>query len=591
MKRLIFIFLFLIPATGFSENKRPIVGEVTQQKESPGTEGSLKKLLAIQGVDTQYANCSKSYSPKDSNYLQSVSNCLWNGDQNAGIPKLSDDLRKKVQQTYALEQQEENRDQNRRPASASSLDLTKKSKQLSVDYMSDPAVVKLSESFQKKLEAALIGDEQQQKDKKTVAIVDHEKFVELYRTELGKTIVNSFTSYCLEVDYSNKFETTNQDCKDTQGQATGCPIYLISGDKKSAIKKNIDKLHKSDFVSDSSDWTGCIASVTNVCYLEASKITPNISVPEMSDSREKACLIMDYVKSARKNLIALDAQSEFYKKLKGGVGLKIGNQRNIAINDKNSIDAITTVTSKDIEDAFEPESKKLKKEMEKCINDQDQVVDMEACKKYLSTDSDKKKKEMAEFSLRQFAQEATLEDKLKDRAEVEKYLKNEGYADSNLNQMLKDDQSVKKVSDEIMERYKKEREAIIQSMAKRIGNQTSTIDGSISPDDDKQKLINIRNEFNSRPEDLKQLVHFNNIVSSYINIESGGQKSRNVASLFQELNNGAKNIGNNNASQITKDLTKKANEAGLVENKNSQDSSTKLDVKDINGLLKYSTEK
>jgi len=122
MKLYLAIFtLFLAPA-GFTQAKKPIVGEVTQQKESLGAEGSLKKLLSIQGVDEQYAKCSKALSgSKD--YFQDLSKCLWEGS--GSVQPLSDDLKKKVQQSYAQEQMDENRDQSRKPASASSLDLTK----------------------------------------------------------------------------------------------------------------------------------------------------------------------------------------------------------------------------------------------------------------------------------------------------------------------------------------------------------------------------------------------------------------------------------------------------------------------------------
>jgi len=124
----------------------------------------------------------------------------------------------------------------RSPASGNlqTSNLTNKSKELGEDYMSDPAVLELSEIMRKKLEEALIGDKEFQKDKKTIAVVDHAKYIDLYRTELGKTIVNAFTSYCVEADIEASESLSVSTCKDTENPGGACPLFILGSedDKK-----------------------------------------------------------------------------------------------------------------------------------------------------------------------------------------------------------------------------------------------------------------------------------------------------------------------------------------------------------------------
>jgi len=117
--------------------------------------------------------------------------------------------------------------------------------------MSDPAVQALSKVFEKKLQEALLGDEAAQKDTKHVAIVDHAKFIELYKTELGKTVINAFTSYCMEVDIKKPTQTISKSCKDKKDQDVECDLYLLASDRKKTIEDNVKNLKNLDLKSSS----------------------------------------------------------------------------------------------------------------------------------------------------------------------------------------------------------------------------------------------------------------------------------------------------------------------------------------------------
>jgi len=107
-----------------------------------------------------------------------------------------------------------------------------------------------------------------------VAIVDHAKFVDLYSTELGKTIVSAFTSYCMEVDFSQNYETVDPVCEDDKSKPAACKIYVLGKSKDTIVKNNIDSLNNSDLKSDQGKWTSCITSIPYVCYTKDTKITP-----------------------------------------------------------------------------------------------------------------------------------------------------------------------------------------------------------------------------------------------------------------------------------------------------------------------------
>ncbi len=593
-------FTLLISSTAFCATKAEVYNEI---KQDGNNSGALEKILTISGVNKQYQDCKS----KLQNDLSAISKCLWDGDSAKGIAPLSADDRKEVKNLYAQEETKLSQTGNtsRSPASpqgSGTLNLTSKSKQLGADYMSDPAVIELSKVFQKKLDEALYGDEKAQKDSKSVALVDHAKFNELYKTELGKTIVSSFTSYCLEVAPTSNgldcIDSNEKKCTDSNNNPMACKLCLIGKDEsesKNNIAENVKSLKSANLTNstdknvntDSAKWSQCIGSISSVCYAAESEFGENKD--QMSRSKTKACLIMDYVKSARKNLIATEEISKFFndKANRSVAGIEIKNVRKVTITDKNNNDATTTLSSSEVESSYQKKNDDLNKEMKKCLDDNDKIVDSETCKKFISTDSTEKEKNMAEFALRQYALEETLNDKLSNKDEVVKYLKQEGYDDSKISVMTKDKKSLDEVKLEIANRYKNERQAIIDDMAQKIENHTSVKDNSVSTPD-QTKLASIRNEIASRADDLKQLVHFNNIVSSYLEIDNGGSRSRNVASLYQELNNGAKNIQNVDAD-ANREILKNAKNAGLKEN--TGDSGTVLSVETLNKIIKYSNEK
>ena len=131
-----------------------------------------------------------------------------------------------------------------------------------------------------------------------------------------------------------------------------------------------------------------------------------------------------------------------------------------------------------------------------------------------------------------------------------------------------------------------------------IEGKTTAKDNKVDIKEDTGKLASIRSDFASRPEDLKQLVFFNNVVSSFLTTQTkcdGGSKGckdsstgRNVAAFYQEMENSAYLDANDK-----KLLNDSANKAGLKkeQDQNKNKNGSELSIEDINKILKYSSEK
>ncbi len=530
MKLNLLLISALLFNTALGADKNPAkakeqYGAVTTQED-----GTLQKLLSVPGVDEKYKECQKNH-PTD---LDKIPECIWSN--------ITPDQQKQVKDLYA---QEDKKNATAAPVDANAAavdatvgkktfkaDLTDRKLDVGIDYKSDPTVKALSDFFGKKLDEALNGNPKDAKDK-SVSSVDHKKFIDLYTNELGKSVVNAFTSYCME---------TKSTCVSGSSQ---CLIDSDPNERKKDIKSNLDYLRQHSTFSDSEGevWKKCIADVSKVCYETDSKETD----PTKAYSRDRACVIMDFVKSARKSLQAANDQKTFYDGLKAqGIANVAFNVKAIDNNDKKlTADQLTQITSEDIGKDFKNKDNKteniakvttdIQKEADECTKDNAKINDQEKCKKFLDTNANKNSDAVAEFGLRQFAKGDDLSEKLKNDDSVKAYLKEEGYSDSEIQQMTSKDK-IQGVRDQIAKRYENEKNAIIKAMADKVSRKTASTDGKIEEKDANNKMSLIKEDLKNRNEDLKNLIHFNNIVSSYLTIEDQNKKSsRNTASLFAEV--------------------------------------------------------
>lgn len=547
---------------------------------------SLQKLMKIEGVEPIYQNCQKNYAVETDTQTEKIFTCLWDG------VKKNASLKKKVQEVYAQELKGEKSapEEGRAPASTSQLSLTGRKASIAVDYESDPAVAALSDYYGKKLDVILNPDvalTAEERKKNTILSVDHRQFIDLYKSELGKTIISAFTAYCLDTKPETCVcsQAEQKICAEDKSKcncvASTCEISTDETQRKKDRETNLKSLKVADLKSNSSDgvkWNMCISSVSKSCVSEPTS--------EHSETSKRACLIMDYVKSARKNIMVADTQKTFYDDLNAVQTANIAsNMKAITDLKKTSSDALLEMSSTDVKTALEKPMNSKLKDLEGCYKD-GVIVNAKACEKYLSVNKDENDTALAELGMRQIAQQGILEEELASSDQkVKDYLKEEGFSKQEIETMTADKKSIDQVKKEILERYSSQKAAIIKEMAERIASKTSATDGKVeNVESNLSKLEKIKKELESRSSDLQNLVYFNNVVSSYLEISDGkGNNSRNTASLFAEANSLEKDQAKLIKAQI--------DDAKLKDQKGSANT-TNLEVQTINdAFLDYSVDK
>ncbi len=485
---------------------------------------ALTKMMAVEGVKPIYDDCKKDTS---NNTGEKLSTCLWDKI------KINSALKEKVL-----------------AASKEAAKSDPSGSAIKEKFSTDPAMQKLGEVISAKLKDALFGAEAT-RDKDNLKAVDQKSFNDIYRAELNKTMVDAFMSYCL----------------DTVG---------TSGVTKKALDdartENLKELNNSDpqkvktFLTPNdgnpNKWNTCIAGITTDC-----------KAPTPTEKSRRACLVTQYVDSARKNISAITETDKVFDNMKSG-------SKNLIQNDLKSLDSLVTVTSKDVETAYKDTTEAAKKEMDKCL----QTKSEQDCKQFLNTATTANETGSIEFALQQHADAENFGlkvDKIKTPEEMKAFLEEQGYKKDKIDTMDLNAQSISDIQKEIKDRYANEKEALIKEMNDRISNKTAVKDGKIDANatGDKSKLVTIQTELQARTANMTNLFKFSNIVSGYLTVDvtQNGKKSdqtRNTASMASELNS-------NDANKTLKT----ALEAGGAKLDVPTDSGTQTSTLDVDSMM------
>jgi len=543
--------------------------DINKKKNTPiedvkKTDDTFEKMLSVPEIKAQYDKCKNKFKD-NSKDLSDISNCVWKG--------LDPDTQKKVTQFYEEESKGKNKPVpagENKPKNNEDTGLGFRSANIKLDYQNSEGYKKLSDILGKKLREALYGDEEKLKQERKIASVDHKSFNDIYRSQLSKTIIDAFASYCLEVnledmDNANPSCLTEKKCKEISSAKEkescekDCQYFSYDEDKAEENRiKNLKRVENGDFNIENSSYGLCIKSVGMACKY---------------GKQDKACVLTDYVTSSKRNLmLAEKIDKDFYGKLNNGVQMAIKNQADQ--KDYNAFKAIT-VTSNEIESAYKDENKKLADEANDCANSPDKK-----CEKFLSTDTENNRDSVVEYALRQHALEAKLDESLSSIDGVKKFLKSQGLSDSEIEKKLSGNVDLEKIKEDIKMRFVNERESIVKELSKKVMGNTSEKDGNIDQADS-YKLSSIKQELSSKTDRFKDLTRFNNIVGAYLSTknEDGSDGGRNTASLFEEINS-----GKNESNQSLKD---QASKAGLQDSKGKGSELFKFKIDDINKMLGF----
>lgn len=168
----------------------------------------------------------------------------------------------------------------------------------------------------------------------------------------------------------------------------------------------------------------------------------------------------------------------------------------------------------------------------------EEIVDEEKCKEYVQVESEDASKVLIQMKAEKEKRKELLATLVKEK-DVEKLktvLISDGYTNEEALKLaeavIAGDSDVDKL---IKKRYDSRMEALLESTANRIDAITVK---SITEKDAGAKLKALGNQIKGKTKEFAELVHFNNIVSSYLSVtDSDGNKTKNVASARRELNN------------------------------------------------------
>lgn len=529
------------------EEIRPTSDILVGTDDSMDAEKILEgQLFLIDGVKPAYDTCVAA-----GNTFEKLQGCIWKKLP----PKTKEQVSKLMEENKAVAKDKK----------VNQFDSLR-----SVDVKSNvtPAQKKLQEYLYQRLQEAIYGNKAGIKTNGQVTqLIKHETFLDIFETQLGKNIISAVTSYCFEADYSLD--------------------YIISAEeqvRKLNRKVNLDKLSVASIDVNGENtnaayqgWSRCIRDLTNICHknppyndltdLNKTKATgKKIKKKDLEYSYDRSCNVVNYMKAIRQEMIAVNAIQKQNDKRESkyntsSLGLLrsendisiYGDTKNTESKDVNELTSISSnelVNTSGYKEALDEDAKSFKDCFDK---NSKTILDEEHCKKYLNVNHDESNAIIARESLKLNALDMKF-DNITSIEELKDLLKDEGFTDrqiaAKVTVYVEEYGDIQTIKSNIAKKFKHEKEALIKQMAARFKEKSSTKKDVIKGSEDIVKLEKIAKEFESRPEDLKEFVHYNNIVSAYLEVsttdadgvaikDDTGQKSSNTAGMRAELNDSA----------------------------------------------------
>ncbi|WP_372654717.1 hypothetical protein [Halobacteriovorax sp.] len=624
MNKVILSILFLSASLTLQAQEAQTIEapEYQNYEQSNDQSDQLEKLLEIPEVNAIYQQCNQL---KATDTKLEISDCIWKNVVD------NEDIKSKI----ASKLNNLDQDKVKKYESVNVLPLAKESTE---------SQKKLEEYYYKNMNQQIFGDSVNGKNADgSYQVVDHSKFNTIYQNQLTKNVLTAISSFCIEASIKGSGEasfpliSSSVSKRNTQRQSN---IKTLS---KTTVTVNDKSL--SGAQSQSNDWQNCFINAQYVCHdgtkswkdsegnikeATAKKTIGydcDIEDKECVNLREsydytktRACELTNYLKVAKQNLKAVETISEGYNQLQktGGIqaiatGEKPSANGNLIkqVSLDNKVDDITSVSSNEFvnESGFSEGVNSDLAELENCISKDPETGSYnlapgaeESCKKYLNTDREQVETLKAEYALRLrgLAEKVkTIDATSEDTDGVEDFLKDQGYTDDEIGQTIEANTDIKALKDQIIARYENEKLELIKSMNDKMESTASTNDGVIdvsANSQDVSKLIKIHEELSSKTEQYAQLIHFNNVVSGFLDIDQEGKETRkNTASIQREIANSAfseDNLANspemavkyaNQNENLEKSL--EANSIELSEKDKGNDEGATLGVDKINNVI------
>lgn len=535
-------FLFFAPFSLASEQ-----GEV-----KPVDQDIFKNLLKSDTGQKIYSACQSKESAKD------FHECL-TGQWNALATNSPDEAKKLAQELGTVEvTYDEKGNQVRKPTGAKINNLNVNTLSETFTDNVDPATLALRKYLREQLSNALYGDLPEDKITKK-KLVDHNAFYTLFESQVGQNIIVAVSDYCMNSNmhlYGNtEINPSAQNSAAPTTSKKGNVFFALELERVRNREINLNAI-KNDFGNTGNRekrkdaFNRCISSISSICHdgVNFTKEPPQFTREQdehKQDAQNYACLVTDYLVQARQSLLKVSKIKEQIRKNSEESGQAVSFEelsQNKFYSDgqskgEKSIRQLAIQTSTDIKNAgIKEAAESAGEKLKECKNGDDA-----ACKGFVSDDLEAQKELLANEFLKAKAQQARLAQSLEeDPDNAIKYLKEEGYSEeeaSNIVETLKSDSDT--TSDaitKINERYQKQKDAVISSLANKIYNKSVAEGSSLGA-----KAEDIKTQLNKKADTLINVMHFANLASTYLTISvkkdngEDGPSSINTVAAFSEL--------------------------------------------------------
>jgi len=563
------ICLVIWPIYAFSQNQPSAKGSFLKERKEASEQTLFEKMSNHKVLGERIKNCQKYFIDTRGVHAEKerLANCVWEGatgnDGSEIIKKLNGEEKEKYYIDLGLNKKGgalKKEVKEKTYIGVEGVGIDKKIKE-----PQDSALNALSNYLSKKLKDHFLKDLTEEQKKKGV-LIDHASFNKIYKTRISKNIISSISSYCLNATPEGFLHYSPYDKKNLD------PENLIQKNRKANLKK-LNEFHESekkDVNKAFLHWSKCLKQIKYICrqqklyknetdeekealkkrlvtwYGDRSDDTQNKS--DFDYTSDTACLVNSTIKGLRRVLMKVkDIEKDYKESGKGGYGFK---DSGIEVLEAKDLDGATSLTSGEFEKSgFKEESAKMAENLEKNCRENKATNE---CLNYVNIGKSAQSEDAAflEYKTRLDGLQQKL-DNLDEEA-VKKYLKENKYIDKNTEQSLTEDQLLK-IQEEMKAEYENEKKALISRMNRKIkGRSVQSSEGNDLEIDFKKSeetFEQIEVGLRSRAKEYTELLHFNNIVSGFLDItkkedqgdtEKERVKISNIRTIKREMKSLAK---------------------------------------------------
>jgi hypothetical protein len=391
---------------------------------------------------------------------------------------------------------------------------------------------------------------------KNKKLVDQRVYFDLYRTQLTKNALFEISRFCFThfryngsttnptsfFEYWQAWDPNNSSNSYTDlGDGFADTTDFNSEDKTKvyrAISKNIGT--SSTLLTTSETNSTRISEIYVKCVEQIGEMCKKYVDDPAQNVGKRACLTKERMIKIKKAVAKTDEVLENWIEEGAGKSLAVNlSTFESGSTDDNSIDALTNYASSDFLERSNADSSQRDK-AERCANE----AEIAECEEFfLSGDLDETKKSVkVRSTLRNQLELATIQAIKTDRQKLEEYLRENGYI--NILNAYKENSSVN-LEELLNKEYQARMDAMDEGINDRLSNRqlrTEAREGEDSPPEvtDDTKKDNIENnakDFINERARLAQVVMFNNIITSHLNLstEDGEKIGRNRNVLKKEV--------------------------------------------------------